>query len=427
MKYFLFLILLSMLLFSCSNLVGVDDEKIPEINNDNYETIENDTLDNFVNKRQRSISFPKAGDNSNKGLYWIDCDGIRFSENKPTIIFIHGASGSSSMKNKYWNGEKFYGWNIGVYNWSGDGLNDPKGAYTQRADSLYQLVKKIIQSKNYNNTEIRLVGYSWGTHVASYAGRKIMEYIKNNDIKILLSVDLLDPVLLAGKVKDDNNEWEWGGKRVRDNLNYIAANQTVGIKANKKLFTIVIEKYYNGVFVYKNVMPYINKHIEVHQNGKTHSGIWMCPTFTYKTCKHHNYADTKVDLTKKYVPGKTIVKKGWLLPKNYNSWIYGPIFKNQWRHVKHDCFRFVDVQKTIPWNYWKQTGTKKIKWGGYWKNGKWHWKYKKVPIYGWVKGTKQITVKELWEFKDEENCGKNGIPHQKLFYQVWRGFKSYEW
>lgn len=382
-----------------------------------------ESVDSNIKSRNVSMYKPKPVNAKGKGFYWFEKNGKLFDPTRPTIVFIHGASGAPQFTNLYWESSRFNGWNVAVFNWSD--RNTPLGAYQEKSSQLYEELTKFITQSNYNNNEIRLTAYSWGVHVASYAGRKLIDKIKESERKILLTVDLLDPVLVAGIQKDNDDITKFGFKHVRDNLGYIANNQVVGIKEGKKLFTWLIEKNYNGVFMLKEVLPYVNKHVEVHQNGVTHCVFDICPTHMYKECEWKDYDDLKIDLNEKvYSHGEVKVKKDWVLAKSYYKPAHGPIFRSSWRYDTHDCTRFVDVQKEIPYKYWGQTGTKKVTNGGYWKNGVWHWNYKTVPTYGWIDGTKTETVKELKEFKNDIDCGISGTPHQKYFHEIWHGFQS---
>ncbi|MFX0197540.1 MAG: hypothetical protein ACFFCW_15560 [Candidatus Hodarchaeota archaeon] len=278
---------------------------------------------------------PEAQNNNANGLWWLNKNGAFFKVQRPTIIFIHGASGVPTWANQYWQSNRFLNWNAGVFNWSD--WNWPRYAYGHKAHELYTHLVKMIRDYGYNNKEIRLAGYSWGMHVASYAAAKLVKYInepENSHLKILVSVDLLDPINMCGYVKDNEGNERWGDGHVTTFLNYVAANQVVGIKPNKKLFTFVIEKYYtrefDGAEVLKKILPAIYHHAEVFQDGETHCnfGSYQPPPTKYKECDWQAYDETKIDLNNPvYVPGPDSVFYDWVEWWKHNVYRDGPCQK----------------------------------------------------------------------------------------------------
>ena len=313
----------------------------------------------------------EAGANNLSGLWWLKKKGELFLKNRPIIIFIHGCSGVPQGNNTYWQSNRFQNWNAGVFNWSD--YNKPACAYSAQpvinwqgewqkvgmAHQLFLNLKDILEQTGYDSNEIRFAGYSWGMHVASYAAKKLMRYVKERNKKILVSVDLLDPINISLYIRDDEGNEKWGKDHVRDNLRYVAANQVVGIKPQKKLFTFVIEKWYWSPTVLREILPTIREHAEVYQDGISHCDFWHgcafgCkhsttrpPPNRYKECNWQNYDETKIQFkpiyppepwdktplgyapSTPYVPGAEKIKVGWLDLAAYNPWAHGPEFADR--------------------------------------------------------------------------------------------------
>lgn len=288
--------------------------------------------------------FKEAAANNAPGLWWLEKKGEKFLKNRPIIIFIHGCSGVPQGNNTYWQSNRFQNWNAGVFNWSD--YNKPACAYgpqpllnkVGKAHQLFLNLKDILEHTGYDNNEIRFAGYSWGMHVASYAAKKLMRYVKEINKKILVSVDLLDPVDASLSFQNDEGIWKSGTENVKDSLKYVAENQVVGIKPHKKLFTFVIEKWYSDAIVLRTILPHIRQHAEVYQDGISHCDFWHgclggCkhsttrpPPNRYKECNWQNYDETKILPSTPYVPGAEKIKVGWLDLAAYNPWAHGPEF-----------------------------------------------------------------------------------------------------
>lgn len=378
-----------------------------------------------------TFEFYEAQNNNNLGLSWLPKKNKLFLPQRPTVVFIHGAGGAPNFQNTYWASPRFQEWNAGVFNWSGI-INMPYYAYNGQASFLFNLLTKMIEQTDYNYTEIRLVGYSWGSHLASYAAKKLMRYIREKGLKILVSVDLLDPVNIAspgGFVTDDEGNTREGLAHIKENLLYVSGNQVVGLRPGAKLFTIAYEQFYLGVEFMRDLFSAIIANVEVFQDGETHNNFSKCPTYTYKECDWHVYDKVKVDTSVSFQPGPQKLSFGWLLWTSYYYYAHGPIFDTQLIDIYHTCYDWVSVPKSVEWGgYWKETGYYTIEWGGHWNTATFPWTwvphYKTEAIYSWVWNYKTIYVLEWWAFPNTIHCGNWGWPHQDWHDKIWNGIQS---
>lgn len=188
--------------------------------------------------------FQKITHEKKDGLYWFkQNDGARFNRNKPTIILIHGSSGSQYF-NDDWYEDKFIdaGWNVAFFNWRSE--NTPARALQKWSEKLAEELEAIIRDENYDMNEIRLMGYSWGIFPASFTAKKILRFIKSQNRSILVTVDAAEPVpYWGGYITDDEGNTRWGVDHVKENMKWVAANQVVQPKAGHKLFKAVYVYY----------------------------------------------------------------------------------------------------------------------------------------------------------------------------------------
>lgn len=387
-----------------------------------------------------------------KRLAFVMRDKSFFKLDRPFMVVIHGSLGTvkaaKSMYKSFENSSKFKNWNVGVFSWA-DNLFLP-AAYKSHSKVLFEDVKEIIEKAGLNNTEIRLSAHEQGVHIAAFAAKKLMRYVKQNNLNILVTVDLASPDTFGtGLVQDDEGNSRLGPDHVKENLKYVCANQVAGIKENSKLISIVVQKKYgaafhNGLPFLTKVLPAISKHCEVYVNGSNSNDAAV----KYINCSKKNFQEIKINTAETYYnKGATKVYLKTILAKDYNkkllSWGYGPVISSSWEYLTHTCKRWVDVKKQRKKWYWKDikhtckrwVDVKKpvYKWG--WKNpGKWINKCK-TNIFGkrvcrkvwqapsgWHKYVSHYkTVKELWDFPNTIHCGKKFHPHQEWTY-TWEDY-----
>ncbi len=403
----------------------------------------NTSISSSIQVTSEESYFSTAQANNERGIRWIKRGGERFRSDRPTVIFSHGAGGAPQGRNTYWDQGRFQGWNIAVFNWSGN-VNYPKNVYEDHAKNVAQYFNTLIDRSDYDNQELRFVGYSWGLHLVSYAARKTLTHIRTTDRSILVPVDLLDPVLMAGYWKDDEGAGRWGRDHVRHNLGYIANNQVTGLRSGKKLITVLIERYFlwedllgkNGIF------DHIKDHAEIYQHGIWHNDFAndVSPPGVYVRCEWQNYDALKYDKNNSYTTNPIVLNYKHVGIFDYRYYRDGAILANEWADVVHthwswhnrvhDCWRFVKVTKDMGHYEMVQVGTNRIKWGGYVSktarpNRKWwqsryiyRWvdNYKNVPIYGLRWKSVWWEIEELQKFSNEIACGHSWWPHQE-----WRG------
>ena len=170
-----------------------------------------------------------------------------------------------------------------------------------------------------------------------FAAKKMIRYVNERNKRILVSVDLLDPINISLYIQDDEGAWRWGKDHCAHNLKYVSENQVVGLKPGKKLFTLVIEKYYGpNPDVLGDILNPVADHAEVYQDG-----IWHCDFITdgsppgkYKRCDWQAYDEIKYNSnSNQYLPGAPQIRKDWLHWIDYNAYAHGPIFASNWIQV----------------------------------------------------------------------------------------------
>lgn len=271
-----------------------------------------------------AFDFDEAGDNRTPGLWWLKKQGKLFDARRPIIITIHGFT---TTNNTWMQSSRFQSWNMGVFCWVvgggwQDNRNIPIHAYQGKAEELFQCLKSIIEQKypelnneEYNNNEIRLAGYSWGTHVASYAAMKLLRYVRSREDKsILVSVDLMDPVPDGLKIEDDEGNTRWAANHVKVNLNYVTDYQFMkaAISPTEALFTIVIQSrpfgipggdWFSQTFP-NDILPSIKENVEVFPDSTPGADVHHYTRVHYRDCVRHDYDDVK------YVTRKLAISLG---------------------------------------------------------------------------------------------------------------------
>ena len=204
------------------------------------------------------------------GLHWFDpgTDG-----SKPVIVFVHGNSWIASKLSSCWPVDRFIrsGWNVAAFRWKDH--NSPSEALRGKNCEASEAAKLAGELIRFINTgcdcnEIRLVGHSWGVFVVSFAAKKLADYIAHNVKKILVTVDLIEPVptraadsirttlltipvsilfpaLVIGslmgteKYTDDEGTVDWGDTLIARYLNHISARTTVPVKPGLRQFNVI--------------------------------------------------------------------------------------------------------------------------------------------------------------------------------------------
>lgn len=344
------------------------------------------------------------------GLYWFRKQAGKrlFNVTRPTIIMIHGfdLSATSDM----WKTSKFSGWNHASFAWakysSGVACNLPVNAYQIHAQNLYKKLKLIIDNLGYDNKEIRLVGHGTGCHLAAYAAKKLLAYVKSSRRNILVTIDLVDPIVTSGYIKDDAGHWAWGKDHLRSNLLYLTKNQTSGLIWGKKLINLLVDHKYGqpfnwGTTFLKDVLPAVANHVSACKGGNNLNEAFNA----YRLCRSGDFEAVRIDSSLNYFRNCSaqIYQKDvrWY---SYNAWDHGPIICSFWKDVRHDCWRWVKVRNRYKYWYLKKNTRRRHWWDPHWV---WTWKWN----YYWV-----------WQLKLYRNsihCGLKYWPHQAWHHKVW--------
>lgn len=376
-------------------------------------------------------------DNYANSLFWNkEDDGKLFDTEKPIAIFIHGGVNYGNSVKDVMHTNKFSNWNMGKYYWARSGetfdTNTPDHVYDKygvlnegHAESCAKLLIRIIEYYSINNTEIRFIGNSWGSHIATYAGKKILKYVKERGLKILVSVDLTEPVMdcildpVNNRIVSDEGHYEHAWSHVKRSMQYIATNQVVKMKEGQKLFTITGGKNYaSGIFG-----PEFVKLVLVDEDIKMNSKVYI----ENSTRSHvdssglHNEArdhylnnrtlgdGTKCSDTKVFINAAGECEQGfergdqkiflldvawWQYDSNTLSWGHGPIIYDTTVSVEKsypDFTKPIYRQDYYDYCYFKNPARWEwqylYSWQRWYLTGPWYalrWTYTWEKAYGWV-------------------------------------------
>jgi len=305
----------------------------------------------------------EAKNNLSPGLFWYNMapsgsPKSLFNTTKPTMVFVHGLAWSagtvsdkkfnSNTRNDFVNqGSGFQSayrpWNLAIFNWT-------DANSTQLANNILGIVNQY----NLNNTEIRLVSYSWGIHVVAPAAKKILQGLGNR--KILVTIDFVDPVTDHGWLEDS----------LKGDLENVVNNQKAGIKSGTKLIGLTVRKafgfgigesYDNKLVGFGNafgttILPAIKSHVQVHYKGADH---WEVLKDYHKRSNMRQVRFDSTSWSRSYSAGRNQLSLRWI---EGTEWLQklgslGPMMGTEIR----------DIQRHYKKPY--------IKTPGYWKDVFW--------------------------------------------------------
>ena len=153
--------------------------------------------------------------NVKEGFYAVGDGEIK--KNRDTIVYIHGWSQTGAAETfkraELWNKEGFntihYQWHCDSYD-PGSAPNDAiKRIWRRSAEKLYQDFSDYVipaLGANYTDTkELRIVGHSLGSQMATYLAFKLKE---ESQFKVS-RLELLDPYITGAKIPADSTIYEY--------------------------------------------------------------------------------------------------------------------------------------------------------------------------------------------------------------------------
>jgi len=359
--------------------------------------------------------------NFDSGLFWYNMapsgsPKALFNTSKPMMIFIHGYAWSSgTISDKRFNSNTrndfvnqgsgfqtaYSPWNLAIFNWKD--ANIPADGYNIKSTKLANDILSLVNQYNLNNTEIRLVSYSWGIHVATPAAKKILQGLGTR--KILVTIDYVDPVTEHG----------WLESSLKSDLDFVVKNQKAALKSGSKLVGLAVRKAFgfgsgeawdNKIVGFGHafgtmILPSVQSHVQVHYKGADH---WEVLKDYHKSSNMRQVRFDSTSWSRSYTSGSNQLSTRWI---EGTEWLQrlgslGPMMGTEIRDIQRHYQNW--YIKTA--GYWKD-----VFWYSYteWYLSGWTWKSRTKNVY------KKVWVDPVWAYTWEPYPLKEKV----LGHYVW--------